>query len=145
MTAARVRGSSRTATSVGDVVVAGLDRQRTLPGSRQHLQGVEHLGGLVEPADPGQSCAGEHDGVVGALADLADPGVHIAPDVDDLQTEAEGVQLGGAARRAGADPAADRQLAEGQAVAGDDDVARVLAQGYGGQDEAVRPGRSAGP
>ena len=47
---------------------------------------------------------------------------------DDLQTEAEGVQLGGPARRAGADRAADRQLAEGEPVAGDDGVARVLAR-----------------
>ena len=142
VTAARVCGSSRTATSRRQVVVGtGLDRQRTLPGSGQHLQRVEHLGRLVEPADPGQSGAGEHDRVVRTLADLADPGVHIAADVDDLQTEAEGVQLGGAAGRAGADAAADRQLAEGEPVAGDDDVARVLAEGYGGQRDAV--GRAA--
>ena len=122
-----------------------LDRERTLPGGGEHLQRVEHFGGLLETADPGQSCAGEQHGVVRALADLADPGVHIAPDVHDLQTEAEGVELRGPARRAGADAAADRQLAEGEAVAGDDDVARVLAQRYGGQREAVGRRRSAGP
>ena len=41
------------------------------------------------------------------------------------------------ARRAGAEAAADGQLAEGEPVAGDDDVARVLAGGYGGERDAV--------
>jgi len=41
---------------------------------------------------------------------------------------------------AGADAAADRELAESQAVTGDDDVARILARGHGGQRDAV--GRS---
>ena len=55
------------------------------------------------------------------------------------------MELGGAAGRAGADPAAGGQLAEGQAVAGDHRVARVLALGHGGQRDAVgRLGR-AGP
>ena len=41
------------------------------------------------------------------------------------------------ARGAGAEAAADRQLAEGEAVAGDEGVARVLAQRDGGQRDAV--------
>ena len=56
------------------VVGAALDRQRTLPGGGQHLQRVEHLGDLVEPADPGQPGAGEDHGVVLPGADLARSG-----------------------------------------------------------------------
>ena len=41
--------------------------------------------------------------------------------------------------------AAGRQLAEGEPVAGHDDVARVLAQGYGGQRDPVGARRSGGP
>ena len=52
---------------------------------------------------------------------------------DDLDAEAERVDLRGAARRTGADARALRQLAEGEAVAGDQHVARVLAQRDGGQ------------
>ena len=41
------------------------------------------------------------------------------------------------ARGAGAEAAADRQLAEGQAVAGDDRVARVLAGRHGRDDQSL--------
>ncbi len=119
------------------VAGAALHGERALAGRGEHLERVEHLGGVVEPADPGQAGAGEQDGVEVAGADLADAGVDVAADADHLEAEAEGVQLGDPARRAGADPAADRQLAEGEAVAGDDDVARVLAQRHRGQRDAV--------
>ena len=65
-TAARVRGSSsaaRTASHQVGVGGAALDRERTLAGGGQHLQRVEHLGHLVEPAEPGQAGAGQHDRV----------------------------------------------------------------------------------
>ena len=51
------------------------------------------------------------------------------------------MQLRGPARRAGADPGPGGQLAQGEPVAGDHDVARVLARGYGGQRDAVRGSR----
>ena len=95
------------------VVAAALDRERALPGGGEHLERVEHLGGLVDAAEPGQPGAGEHDGVVLAARDLADAGVDVAADADDLDAEAERLELGGAARRAGADAAADGQLARG--------------------------------
>ena len=55
----------------------------------------------------------------------------------ELQAQAEGGELADPTRRTGAEPAADGQLAEGEAVAGDDHVARVLAQRHGGQRDAV--------
>ncbi len=128
--------------SAGDVVHqvvvrAALHCERTLARSREHLQRVEHLGDVVEPTDPGQPGPGEQDGVVLTGPDLADPGVDVATDADHVQTEAERVQLGGTSRRAGADPAPDRQLAQGEPVAGDDDVARVLADRDRGERDPV--------
>ncbi len=120
-----------------DVAGAALDRQRTLPGGGEHLQRVEHLGDLVEPSEPGQPGPGQYDGVVLTGPDLADPGVHVAPDVDDIQTEAERVELGDPPRRAGADAGTGRQLAEREPVAGHDDVARVLAWRHGGERDPV--------
>ena len=122
----------------GDEVVAGaaLDGEGALPG------GPEASGEDRAPRSPrrateaGQAGAGQHDGVVLTGCDLADPGVDVAADVDDLEAKAERGELGSPARRPGADAAADGQLAEGEAVAGDDDVARVLAEGYGGQRDA---------
>ena len=143
VTAARVPGVVQDGDLGREVVRrAALDRERTLPGSGEHLQRVEHLGGLLETADPGQSGAGEHARRRTRPSRTLRIRVSTLPRMsDDLQTEAERVELGRATRRAGADAAAGRQLAERQPVAGDHDVARVLAQRYGGQREAVgRPG-----
>ena len=61
---------------------------------------------------------------------------------EHVEPEAERVQLRGPARGAGADLRADRQLAEGEPVAGHHGVARVLAQRYGDQvDVRGRGGR----
>ena len=106
------------------------------PGAGSICSGSSTSVDLVEPAEPGQAGAGEHDGVVARPTRTLPIRVSTLPRIaDDLETEAERVQLGGPARRAGADAAAGRQLAEGEAVAGDDDVARVLAR------RARRPAR----
>ncbi len=113
-TAARVRGSSSASaarpprSSLG----AALDRQRTLPGGGQHLQRVEHLGHLVETADPGQPGAGEDDGVVLTGADLADPGVDVAtnarPPPNRGRARAAARPAAGSRCRPGCRPAARR-------------------------------------
>ena len=74
VTAARVAGSSRRGQLADQVGVVGpaLDGQRALARGGQHLQRVEHLGGVVEPADAGQAGAGEHDRVVLPRSHLAD-------------------------------------------------------------------------
>ena len=92
---------------------AALDRQRALPGGGQHLERVEHLGGLVERGRAGPARRGRaRRRRRRPSATLPDPGVDVAADGDDLEAEAEGAQLGGPARRAGADrgcrPAARR-------------------------------------
>ena len=77
--------------------------ERSLAGSGKHLERVEDLGGLVGAAEAQQAGAGEHDRVELAAGDLAEAGVDVAAEVDDLDPEAQGVAAGCAARRAGAD------------------------------------------
>ena len=148
VTAARVRGSSiASRTSARELRVGGpaLDRQRALPGGGEHLQRVEHLGHVVHPSEPGEAGPGQHDRVHLSGDDLADPGVHVATNCHHVETEAERAQLRGPSRRPRADARTGRQLAQGEAVAGDDDVARVLAHGYGGQGDLLVAGWWAGP
>ena len=85
-----------------------LHGQGALTRSGKHLQRVEHLGHLVEAAQSGHSGAGKDDGVVLPLADLADPGIHVATNSLDIETESESEQLGSAARRPCADAGAGR-------------------------------------
>ena len=54
--------------SVSGSSSSALDRQRALAGGGQHLDRVDDLGDGVEPAEPGQPGAGEHDGVELAVA-----------------------------------------------------------------------------
>ena len=65
------------------------------------------------------------------------PGVDVAAQVDDVEAEPEGEQLSGPPRRAGAHGRPCGQLTEGQPVAGDHHVARVLTDGDGGEGDAV--------
>ena len=88
------------------VVGAALDGERALTGRGQHLERVEHLAHLVQPPDPRQSCPRQHHRVNLSCPHLADPGIDVATDGDHVQTEAEGMELRGPARRAGADLAA---------------------------------------
>src|SRR4051794_15108388 len=118
------------------VADAALDSEGSLAGGRQHLQRVEHLGRLVDAAETGQSGAGQDDRVESAVDDLAEAGVDVAAHVDQVDPEPERGDLGHPAGGSGADAGSLRELAEGEAVAGDDDVAGVLAGRHGGQCDA---------
>ncbi len=109
------------------VVGPHLDGEGALGRRGQHLDRVEDLGGLADPGQPAQPGGGEDDGVEPSLADRPDPGVDVPAQVHELDAETERGDLGAAARGAGADPSAGRQLGQGQAVAGDEGVAGVLA------------------
>ncbi len=75
---------------LGDVASrAALDGQRALTGRGKHLQGVEHLGRLVQPAEPSQACPGQHDTVERTVGDLGKPGVDVAADRNHVQPEAQ--------------------------------------------------------
>ena len=117
-------------------VRAALDREGSLPRGGQHLQRVDELAHLVEAPEPGQARTGQDDRVVPAVVDQPQPGVDVAADRLDPQAEAERGELRGAARGAGADDRAGGQLAEGEAVAGDERVAGVLAHRDRGDDQA---------
>ena len=114
------------------VVGPDLHRERPLAGGGQHLDRVEQLGGLVDAAQAAQAGGGEDDGVEPALGDGAQAGVDVAAQAGDHQAEAERLELRAPAGRPGADGGAGGQLAEGEPVAGDERVARVLAGGHGG-------------
>ena len=58
----------------------------------------DNLRRVAEPAEPGQAGAGQDDAVELAGAHLADAGVDVAADRDDVEAEAEAEQLGGAPR-----------------------------------------------
>jgi hypothetical protein len=76
------------------VLGAALDGERSLARGRQHLQRVEHLGRLVDTAEPGQAGAGQHDGVVLPGGQLADARVDVATDAHHGDAQAESFELG---------------------------------------------------
>ena len=82
--------------NIGEQVAvrAALHREGALARGREHLERVEHLGGLVDPAEPGQAGPGEHDGVELAGGDLAQPGVHVAAYADQLDARARAPRSG---------------------------------------------------
>ena len=125
-----------------DKVAVGpaLHRERPLTRRGQHLQRVQDLGRLVHPAQPGQSRTRQHDGVELARRDLAQPGVHVAADADELDPQAQGLELGDPARGAGAHARARGQLTEGEPVTGDDDVTGVLTHGNRSERDPLRRG-----
>ena len=149
VTAARVRGSSSSASSATErrgVVGAALDRQRALAGGGQHQRRVEHLGDLVEPAEPGKPGAGEHDGVERRRRRPSRSRVSTLPRTATTSRPRPAARSW-AARRGEPVPtrAPGGELVEGEAVAGDQHVARVLPRRHGGEREARRRRRSAGP
>ena len=113
------------------VARADLHRERPLAGGREHLERVEQLADLVGPTHAAQPGGGEHDGVEPPLGDRPQAGVDVAAQAGDHEAEAQGLELGAAARGAGADGGAGRELTEGEPVARDEGVAGVLALRHG--------------
>ena len=88
-------------------------------------------------AEAEQAGGGQDDRLQLAGVDPADPAVDVAADRHQLQVGPEPVQQGDPAGAAGPDPGPGRQVVEGgEAVAADEHVARVVAPGHGGQDQA---------
>ena len=114
-------------------------RKQQLPQDQTRLDGLAqlHLGDRVEPPEPGQAGPGEEYGVELPLGHLPKAGVHVAADIDDLQAQAQGGELGDPARRAGADPGTPGELAQAEPVAGDEHVARILTSRDGRQRDPV--------
>ncbi len=83
----------------------------------------------------------ENDCVPLAFAQLPDARVHVAARFRANDVGSGGAELAGAARASGADPSAARQLAQGETVLRDQDVAGVFADGDRREPE---PGRELG-
>jgi hypothetical protein len=106
-----------------------------------HVVGLEYLGHHLGAADPGQSRVCEHHRVELAVANASQPGVRVAPDGEADDVAAQRGELGGAARRPGADPRSGRQIRQLRPVASDQRVARVVPSRDGGErDSRCAPG-----
>ena len=70
------------------VVGAPLERERALAGGGQHRVGVEDGAGLARAPEPAQPGEREHDRVALAVGELAQAGVDVAAQVDDLEVGA---------------------------------------------------------
>ena len=124
--------------SAGSSVAAHLDAERALAGRRQHLGRASKTAAdarlQAEPHEPG---GGQHDGVVAAVVELAQPGVEVAAQRLDAQVGAQRAQLHQPAQARRADAGALGQLGERRVARRDEGVARILALEHGGQLEAV--------
>lgn len=127
----------------GEVGAAGsaLDRQCSLAGSGQNGVDRQEIGHLTAPSEAAEPGRGEYHRVEFTASYKSDTRIDVAADRHGLDVEAVTagvrVELRHAARRAGADAGAGRQLLEGQPVARHQGVTRVLAHRHGGQYEAL--------
>ncbi len=113
-------------------IVTALHGEGTLGRRREEGRHVEQLGDpILQPESP-EPCSSEHDGVQ-VLARAAQPGLDIAPDLHDGQVGTQGQQLRSPAWRTGADPGANGQPGQREAVAAAQGVRRVLAERDGAE------------
>ena len=98
-------------------------------------------------SEAGQPGAGQDDARRAAPSRTSSSRVSTLPRMSlNDEAEAERGELGGPTRGAGADDGTRAGSSPRvQSVAGDEDVARVLAGGHGGDDEAGLGGGRAGP
>ena len=98
MMAARLRRSSSFSQTAACRTLADgrLDRQSTLPhGGADNVRRYE-FGYTVLPAQAVETCGRQHDGIVMALVELAQPCIHVAAQRFDAQIRPERAQLRGA-------------------------------------------------
>jgi len=81
---------------------AHLDAERTLAGAGQHLLRIEQRTDACAQPEPLEPRGGQHDRVVLALVELAQPRVEVAAQRLDAQARALGEQAAAALRSLGA-------------------------------------------
>ena len=110
---AKLRAEKKTDKEIQDAVAAAtglavgrprLERDGPLSRRRRQLVGVEAKGDLVLESEAPQPGDGEHDAV--ELADLGEPRIDVAAQLDDLEIWAKRKQLRPAAQARGSDPSA---------------------------------------
>ncbi len=110
------------------------DRERALARGRDHL--VERPGRLGAAAEALQPGEGQHDRVVVAGGEPAEPRVDVAPELEDLEVAPQRPELRGAAQRARPDPGAVGEVREPGRAA--QRVPRVGPRRHRGDDDPVR-------
>ena len=114
------------------VIGAALDGERTLRDLRDEQIGVEPLVDPVPESDPVQPGRSRDDGV--DLADLRQPGRHVAAEPDEVEVGSERGELGLPADGPGGHHRALRQPGKGRAT---ERITHVGALREGRDDEAV--------
>jgi hypothetical protein len=127
------------------IVGAGLERNDALPDRRQEFGDGEDGGSGVRKAEPLEAGEREQGGIDLAGGQLAQAGLDVAAEGNDLEIGAQPQDQRLPPQRGGADGGARRQLARGLGLGADEDVARVLAGERRGDREALRAARSACP
>ena len=108
----------------GAVVAPRLQRERTLAGRGHERLGVEDGAGLLGPSQPLEAGVGEHECIRLAGRELAEAGVDVAAERDDLEVLTCGQQERAPAQAPGAHPCAGgkdlhrRRAAQGVARVG---------------------------
>ncbi len=117
------------------VVVASLNRQRTLTHCGAENTGIENFGDAMLPTQAPQSRRSQHDRVVAAFIQFAQARVDIAANIFDLQIRTASPKLRRPAKRSGAHASARAEVLQGSA---NERIARVLTLGNGCQGETSR-------
>ena len=111
------------------VVSAGIDRESALSDRRQDQARRQDLAGLLDPPQTREAGARQHDRVEAPLRQPRDPRVHVSPRLQHLQVRPRRQELGLPPRARRADARSAREAPREPGAAGDQDVARVLANG----------------
>jgi hypothetical protein len=117
-------------------VIAGLERERALPGRRGQRPQAEAEAGLAAAAEPLETGRGEDDPVDLAVGALPQPRIDVASQLDDVEVGTDGEQLRAAADARGSDPRPFGNLGDRPARP-DPDVGGVRTRRDAGEREAL--------
>ena len=112
--------------------------QRALPCGGQAVGGEKHGLDACVQAQPFQPCGGENNGIVVAVIQLGEAGLHVAAQRADGEMREAGAQLRFAAQAGCADDCAVRQVFQPRVLVGNECVKRVGAFANRRQRKALR-------
>jgi hypothetical protein len=106
-----------------DVVAPALEPDRPLSDGREHPGRIKDLGDRVAEPEPQKTRLGQDDRVQILLAELAQPGFHVATEVDHPQVRPAVQELGSPAQAARSDDGCGRQVFESLVFLGNERIA----------------------
>lgn len=115
---------------------AGFKGECALSGSRDHFIECESLVDGLCAVEPVKTGAGEHEGVTLAFFQLAQTGINVAAQCDELEVRPEAEELCATAGAGGANACVFRQCVQGPEWLTDEGVTGVCAGWDGGEGEA---------